>query len=220
MVVEHPGILFILLLVRTINGKIKQKQKAIESINPGATIIPIIISSDKTQITLFRNKTAYPVYMTIGNLPKSIRRKPSRQGQILLAYLPTSRLLHISNKAARRRTQANLFHACMNFILSPLKVAGIQGIEIMSGDGVVRRGHPILAVYVGDYPEQCLATGAFSGDCPECDCPNKMLRECDGLWSRVVTGAGTGWQITTPKKPAPVARVWRVCRVTCLPSST
>ena len=135
MVVEHPGILFILLLVRTINGKIKQKQKAIESINPGATIIPIIISSDKTQITLFRNKTAYPDYMTIGNLPKSIRRKPSRQGQILLAYLPTSRLLHISNKAARRRTQANLFHACMNFILSPSKVAGIQGIEIMSGDG-------------------------------------------------------------------------------------
>ena len=93
----------------------------------------------------------------------------------MLAYLPTSRLLHISNKAARRRTQANLFHACMNFILSPLKVAGIQGIEVMSGDGVVRRGHPILAVYVGDYPKQCLATGAFFRDCPVCDCPNKML---------------------------------------------
>ena len=93
----------------------------------------------------------------------------------MLAYLPTSRLLHISNKAARRRTQANLFHACMHFVLSPLKVAGIQGIEVMSGDGVVYRGHPILAVYVGDYPEQCLVSGAFSGDCPVCDCPNKML---------------------------------------------
>ena len=135
----------------------------------------MIISSDKTQVTLFRNKTAYPVYLTIGNLPKSIHCKPSRQAQILLAYLPTSRLLHISNKAARRRTQANLFHACMNFILSPLKVSGIQGIEMASGDGIVRRGHPILACYVGDYPEQCLATSAFSGDCPECDCPNKEL---------------------------------------------
>ena len=76
------------------------KQKAIEENTPGATIIPVIISSDKTQITLFRNKSAYPVYLTIGNLPKSIRRKPSRQGQILLAYLPCTCLLHITNMAA------------------------------------------------------------------------------------------------------------------------
>ena len=150
-------------------------QKAVEENTPGATIIPIIISSDKTQITLFRNKMAYPVYLTIGNLPKSIRRKPSRQGQILLAYLPSTRLLHITNKAARRRTQANLFHAAMGYILAPLKAAGIQGIEISSGDGIIRRGHPILAAYVGDYPEQCLVTGAFTGNCPECDCPHNEL---------------------------------------------
>jgi hypothetical protein len=43
-------------------------QKKLEEEQSGATIIPIIISSDKTQITLFRNKTAYPVYMTIGNI--------------------------------------------------------------------------------------------------------------------------------------------------------
>ncbi|KAJ4467159.1 hypothetical protein C8J55DRAFT_438964, partial [Lentinula edodes] len=39
---------------------------------PGATIVPVIISSNKTQITLFRNKAVYPVYLTIGNLPKEI----------------------------------------------------------------------------------------------------------------------------------------------------
>ncbi|THU94630.1 hypothetical protein K435DRAFT_584073, partial [Dendrothele bispora CBS 962.96] len=43
---------------------------------PGATIVPVIISSDKTQITLFLNKSAYPVYMTIGSLPKEIRPYP------------------------------------------------------------------------------------------------------------------------------------------------
>ncbi|KAH7903050.1 hypothetical protein BJ138DRAFT_977429, partial [Hygrophoropsis aurantiaca] len=134
----------------------------------GATIIPIIISSDKTQITLFRNKTAYPVYLTIGNLPKSIRRKPSRHGQILLAYLPTTRLSHITNKASRRRTLANLFHACMSQIVQPLQTAGIEGIMMTSGDGVKRRCHPILASFVGDYPEQCLVTGAYTGDCPIC----------------------------------------------------
>lgn len=150
-------------------------QKILEAECPGATIIPIIISSDKTQITLFRNKTAYPVYLTIGNLPKEIRRKPSRQGQILLAYLPTTRLDHITNKAARRRTLANLFHSCMSRILAPLRDAGINGIVMASGDGVKRRCHPILAAYIGDYPEQCLVTGAYTGDCPVCDCPHDDL---------------------------------------------
>ncbi|KAG2339926.1 hypothetical protein BDR05DRAFT_977595 [Suillus weaverae] len=35
-------------------------QKEIEKEKPGATIVPIILSSDKTQVTVFRNKTAYP----------------------------------------------------------------------------------------------------------------------------------------------------------------
>ena len=38
----------------------------------GATVILVVISSDKTQLTLFRGKTAYPVYMTIGNIQKNI----------------------------------------------------------------------------------------------------------------------------------------------------
>ncbi|KAJ3888376.1 hypothetical protein GG344DRAFT_53755 [Lentinula edodes] len=143
-------------------------QKQLEKDKPGATVVPIILSSDKTQITLFRNKSAYPVYLTIGNLPKEIRRKPSQQGQILLAYLPTTRLQHISVKASRRRAVANLFHASMRSILSPLKEAGIHGVIMTSGDGIHRRCHPILAVYVGDYPEQVLVTCSYYGRSPVC----------------------------------------------------
>lgn len=123
-----------------------------------------MISSDKTQLTTFGNKTAYPVYLTIGNLPKEIRRKPSRRGQILLAYLPTTSLEHIKNKSARRRAVANLFHACMKRILEPLEDAGENGILLTSADGKVRRCHPILAVYVGDYPEQLLVTCRKTSD--------------------------------------------------------
>ncbi|KAJ7315113.1 hypothetical protein DFH08DRAFT_711911 [Mycena albidolilacea] len=141
-------------------------QKQVEKDNPGATIIPILLSSDKTQLTMFGSKTAYPVYMTIGNIPKEIRRKPSRRAYVLLAYLPTSRLGHIKNKAARRRTLANLFHKCLSFITEPLRVAGVTGIPIASGDGIVRRGHPIVACYIGDYPEQLLVTCVKTGWCP------------------------------------------------------
>lgn len=106
--------------------------------------------------------------MTIGNIPKHIRRKPSRQGQVLLAYLPATKLNYITNKAACRRALANLFHRCMGYILRPLAKAGREGIYLTSGDGAVRRCHPIMAAFVGDYPEQLLATLIKTGKCPTC----------------------------------------------------
>ncbi|KAJ7832325.1 hypothetical protein B0H14DRAFT_3871967 [Mycena olivaceomarginata] len=136
--------------------------------------IPILLSSD-----MFGNKAAYPVYMTIGNIPKEIRRKPSRRAYILLAYLPTSRLNHTKNKAARRRTLANLFHTCLFFITAPLRDAGVTGIPIASGDGVLRRGHPIVACYIGDYPEQLLVTCVKTGWCPNGEVEHENLGDGD-----------------------------------------
>ncbi|KAK7017889.1 hypothetical protein VNI00_018532 [Paramarasmius palmivorus] len=143
-----------------------ETQEEFEKKHPCATVVPIIISSDKTQVTLFRNKTAYPVYMTIGNLPKFIRRKPSRFAQILIAYLPTTKLNHIKVKASRRRVIANIFHTCMSFVLQPLIPAGEKGMNLTSGDGAVRRGFPVYSVFVGDYPEQLLVSCLKNGDCP------------------------------------------------------
>jgi hypothetical protein len=142
---------------------------------PGATLIPIILSSDKTQITLFGGKSAYPVYLTIGNLPKEIRRKPSMNAQILLAYLPVADFEAVTNQAARRRMKANLFHACMRKILQPLVEAGKQGVPMASGDGVIRRCHPILAAYACDYMEQILVVGCKMGECSECQVPPHEL---------------------------------------------
>jgi len=138
------------------------------------TIVPIIISSDKTQLTTFRGKP-YPVYLTIGNLPKHICRKPSRQGQVLLGYLPTSKLDHITNKASRRRCLSNLFHHCMQYIVKPLERAGKDGIILTSGDGATRRCFPILAAYVGDYPEQTLVGLTKKGECPICPAPRNEI---------------------------------------------
>ncbi|KAJ6533473.1 hypothetical protein B0H19DRAFT_1213945 [Mycena capillaripes] len=125
-----------------------QTQKAIEKRQPGGTIIPVMISTDKTQTTMFRNKAAYPVYMTIGNIPKDIRRKPSRQA----------------------------------YILRPLRPAGLDGIEMASGDGVVRRCHPIFAVFAGDYPEQTLVTATKTGECPTCPVPRDELGSFEDLY--------------------------------------
>ncbi|KAG2365216.1 hypothetical protein BDR07DRAFT_1470512 [Suillus spraguei] len=142
-------------------------QKHLDRERPGATIILVMISSDKTQVTMFRNKSAYPVYMMIGNIPKDIRRKPSHHAHVLLAYLPTTHLDHVTNKAARQ------FVSCLS--------AGINGINMQCGDGTVHRGHPLFACFAGDYPEQVLATGIKTTQCPKCDIPPDELGLATGI---------------------------------------
>ncbi|TFK58758.1 hypothetical protein BDN72DRAFT_781632, partial [Pluteus cervinus] len=122
-------------------------------------------------LTTFGGKSAYPVYITIGNIPKALRRKPSRQAQILLGYLPTTDLKHVQNKAQRRRMMGNLFHSCMRKILEPLVDAGKDGIKMQTADGLWRRCHPIFAAFIGDYPEQLLVTCTKKGHCPMCTAP-------------------------------------------------
>jgi hypothetical protein len=126
------------------------------------------VSTDKTQLTLFRDKQAYPIYLTIGNIPKKIRRQVSRHTHLLIGYIPTTKLTTISVKAARRRAVANLFHTCMTTALGPIGPYGETGVDMMSGDGVWRRCHPIFAIFIGDHPEQALMTCTYNGHCSKC----------------------------------------------------
>ena len=148
---------------------------SLEARSPGATVIPLIISSDKTQLTQFRGKTAYPIYMGIGNILKNVCRKPLQAAQMLIGYIPTTKLAGITNKAARRRALANLFHSCMEKVLGPICPYGETGLAMMSGDGIWRRCHPIFAAFVGNYPEQALVTCTQYRRCPKCLVPPNQL---------------------------------------------
>ena len=113
--------------------------------------------------------------MTIGNIPKDVRRKPSRRAQILIGYIPVTKLQGITNKTGRRRALGNLFHACMHKVLGPISHYGEVGLPMMGGDGIWHRCHPILAAFVGDYPEQALVTCTYNGRCPKCTVPLDQL---------------------------------------------
>ncbi|KAH9030534.1 hypothetical protein EDB85DRAFT_2074297 [Lactarius pseudohatsudake] len=142
-------------------------QTLLEARNAGATVIPLIISSDKTQLTHFGIRKCIQSIWGLAIYQRALDRKPSRSAQMLIGYIPTTKLTGITSHAARRRALVNLFHSCMAKVLDP--------IHCLCGDGTWRRCHPVLATFVGDYPEQVLVTCTYRGRCPKCLVPANQL---------------------------------------------
>lgn len=80
-------------------------------IEPGGTIVPVIISVDKTQLSMHQGDVAaWPVYLTIGNLSATVRRRRLTPGTILVGFVPIV-------IGAKGQTKRDVYHYSMQRIL-------------------------------------------------------------------------------------------------------
>ncbi|KAG9042454.1 hypothetical protein FS837_010841 [Tulasnella sp. UAMH 9824] len=81
-----------------------------EKLPNGATVAPVIIASDKTKLSYFSgDKSAWPVYITIGNIAKDVRQQVNKRATLLLGYLPVAKL-ECWSPGQRKAIGQDLFH--------------------------------------------------------------------------------------------------------------
>ncbi|KAJ6556694.1 hypothetical protein B0H10DRAFT_2169607 [Mycena sp. CBHHK59/15] len=99
-----------------------------EKLPKGATVLGTILSSDKTQISAMTgNRQAHPVLISLADIDMDFRMKVTHHAFLLLALLPIPKFLE-KNKEIKGVLTSRLFHANMDFILGPLKIAAQIGI--------------------------------------------------------------------------------------------
>src|SRR5437879_9362484 len=90
----------------------------------GATIVPIIGMSDQTHLSNFSgDKKAWPIYITLGNLPATRRNTPGSMVVLLLVLLPIPPKFSKSSSADKlqRQINADTLHGVFDLILEPLQ---------------------------------------------------------------------------------------------------
>ena len=101
-------------------------------------VVLVILTSDETYLTNFsRDKKAWLLYLTIGNLLSTVRNKPSRLATVLLALLPVPpKISNVTPLIAKQYTgiKADVHYWALQAILQPLKDVGKDGIDIECGD--------------------------------------------------------------------------------------
>jgi len=127
------------------------------------------MSDQKTLSNLSDDKKAGPVYLTQGNLPATRRNRPGSVAVLLLALFPLPpKLTKSSGDHLQGQINADRLRGVFNLLFEPLQNPPLEGINIDSPEGKVRRCFPILSACIADHMENVALDGIKSNVCPKC----------------------------------------------------
>jgi hypothetical protein len=125
-------------------------------LGPGATILGVVLSSDKTNISAMTGgRVAHPLLLSLANIAMDFRNKDQNNMYLLLALLPIPKFIHLKKKL-RGMVEARLYHHCLDIVLAPLKAAARLGVMLSDARGGLRWCFTPLASFIVDTPESQL----------------------------------------------------------------
>ena len=135
-------------------------------------MVPVIGMSDQTHLSNFSgDKKAWPVYMTLGNLPSTQCNNPGSMAVLLIALLPIPPKLSMSAPGNRQQRQINAdtLQGVFKLLFESLQHVALEGVNIDCADGKVQRCFPILSGWIADHMENVALHGVKSNACPKCE---------------------------------------------------
>ncbi|KAG9096317.1 hypothetical protein FRC06_008783, partial [Ceratobasidium sp. 370] len=84
----------------------------------------------------------------------------------LLTYLPVDDFEGVTDTDEKAQLKNQLTHRAMEKITKPLRSASKDGVEMLCANRQFRRGYPIVAGVMADWPEQCMMGCTSQSGCP------------------------------------------------------
>ncbi|KAI6043751.1 hypothetical protein EDC04DRAFT_2866238 [Pisolithus marmoratus] len=155
---------------------------SVNSLTAGATLVPIILGSDKTTVSIATGQTDYyPLYLSIGNVCNTTCHAHCDVVVLIgfLAMLKTCR--ENANTPAFHKFKKQLFHSSLACILHSLHAVMTVPETVLFGDQYYCHVIYSFTAYIADYEEQVLLSSIMHGWCPKCLTHQADLEQ-DALW--------------------------------------
>ncbi|CAO3648175.1 unnamed protein product [Cunninghamella echinulata] len=144
--------------------------------HPDALLLMLMLSSDQTIVYGNNKHKLWPIYLTLGNIPKHLRNKSKYNTNLVLAFLPVINFKKEKKyKAWISAARLCTFQYSMSLIFSPFIKPKRCAYEMKGPFGKIYQCYPILFRYSTDFPEQytlaCTGGVNLEYGCPRCFVP-------------------------------------------------
>ncbi|KAJ6582017.1 hypothetical protein B0H19DRAFT_930711 [Mycena capillaripes] len=123
-----------------------------EALPDGATLLGVIATSDKTNISVMNgDRVAHPFLTSLANINMNFLMKASNHAFVMTALVPVPKFL--CHKDIRGLMERRLLHHCIDIVCAPLKTAAALGHHMSTSTGDLLNCFTPLAAYIVDTPE-------------------------------------------------------------------
>ena len=146
----------------------------------------MILSSDKTLTVGQGDKECHAVYISCGNIKKSLQSKVGAHCWMMIAQVPIAKFepSELQGILANR-----LLHRCLDIILANLKECSVNAQMMLDPAGRLRNVRTFLVAYIADLPEQQALACVASNYTPSSMAGPTVLGDSAPQW--LTEGSGT-----------------------------